>query len=570
MLAWVVSGSYFLSDDYLNFARATELGFREWVNGELFGHWLPARKALDWGLNGFRPISWAATVAVLVMFVGVAALLTRLVVLRLTASPAWANVALIVLPLTCAVPGTVQWYAGAAQVIPAITCASAVLLTVVWLPAFTGWGRLGMLVALLVALGVGLLFDERTAVIAAVAPALLPLIVRGRRLWSAVLVSYLSMIPFLMAWYVVQSRMTSGSNEAFAPFGTVAAFMVTAVIQNAVPSLFGWVTRPALWGEGVLWPVAGVLLILLAVLVFLSRSRAKSAWAIGVWLTGAALTAAPTALIRAEQFGVSAALEPRYIAMAMPLGVIALAYVGSTLRTPTKAGRLAAAAVTAVLVAALAANLVHLQSNTAGESNRAWAERFVRTAEESRTVHFYNVPVAGFVIPWAFYPYNLAGAVLPQVYPPADTVVTSDAAGFVTSDGTVRVISPSPVGVASFTGADGFAQSPSEGSAGCYVASPDGGRLSFAAPEMPANAATAVISVHGAFTDTGLRVVTGPDWSKLRDKTAGVGGHSPVPGSAVWVTTEELPDMRVIGIDVQPNQTVCIESVQIGTLPAVE
>lgn len=566
VLGWSVSSSFFLSDDFLNFSLASRMSFWQWVNSELFGHWLPARKTLDWGLNS-RPLSWPATVAVLLLIVGVAALLTRLVVLRLTGSGAWANVALVIVPVSAAVPGTVQWWAGAAQVIPAMACAAAIVLAVVWIPAARGWARAGVLSGLAVSLGAGLLFDERTAVSVAVAPGLLTLIVSGRKLITAWATTYAVAAPVLVVWYVLQSHLTSSSSGGWADVGTAALFTAKAVAQNAIPSLFGWVTRPAVWGEDVLWLVGAAFAVLLIALIVRARKPASAAWTVLVWLAAVVLTAAPTAIVRAGEFGVSAALEPRYLVMANPFGTIALVYVLSQQRPVRRATAMAITGIAAVLASV---NLVYLHANPAGKYPREWAERFVASAQAQGVTHFYNTIVPGFVNPIAFYPSNLTAAILPQLLAGVDTVVTTPTAGLVGVDGDVSIVSPTPVGEATLTAVEGAEKQGPEATIGCFLGESTGGRLSFDAPAIPAGDGMLVVTVEGEFDDSGLRLVTGPSWDQLRDKTAGIGGSPPVPGSNLWVTTEEFDDMAVIGIDIQPGQSVCIDRVVVGTLPKTD
>jgi hypothetical protein len=47
-----------------------------------------------------------------------------------------------------------------------------------------------------------------------------------------------------------------------------------------------------------------------------------------------------------------------------------------------------------------------------------------------------------------------------------------------------------------------------------------------------------------------------------------MGGAYPTPDATLWVTTEEIPDMNFIAIDIPGGEVFCYDDVRVGYLPA--
>jgi hypothetical protein len=574
VLSVVIGRSFLFSDDFLNFARARELPFFAWLNADLFGHWLPGRKALDWGLGVGLPIQWGAVVSVLVALIGIASLLTRLAVIQLTGSAAWGSLVAIALPLTAAIPGTAQWYAGAAQVVPAIACGAALVVLVLWSPGAAQWKPVALTaVALIVPLG--LLFDERMAVTALAAPLFLCLMHGGRTMWSSIAASYAVIVPVVGVWYLAQTAMTPDTPSTVpADPLRLAEFMFKAVMQNTMPALFGWVTRPVRGSEDILWIVAVFVVIILGCLVYASGARLRAVAALGIWVLVVVGVVLPAGVVRAGEAGVSSALEPRYVAIAMPIGLIAVAYVAHLAWHRRQSAHLTWTAV--VLAGVVAAGglttLIHLSGHTVGAPSREWAQRVNDEAERRGISHFYNTPVPGYVVPPGFYPYSMTAVVLPQIRAGVDTRVTEPTAGLVLGDGSVVRTAPEHQVSATFRNAEGLV-SPTGDRTGvdgevCAAAGLNGGRLTFDVPPAETEGVS-VITVHGTFSNGGI-LFAGPSSTSLRDKTHGIGGFPPQQGSDLWVTTEEFDDLAVIVIEIPAGERTCISAVEVGTLPATD
>lgn len=567
ILYLVARPSQFFSDDFLNFARAEEVGLTlSWLNGELFGHWLPARKALDWGLQLTRPVHWELALLVLVTCVGISSVLLRWAVVRITRSTGWGTFAAVMLPLTACVGGTIQWYAGAAQVAPSLACSLIALCACL---AFARAGTVMTAIAsaaiMVASFFVAVLFDERAVVILFASPLLVPLVPECTRPLRRMLLLWTIAVPASLAWYLIQSAMTEDAPaQTRADPGTILVYLAKSLVQASMPALIGWNSRPALGGEELLWIIGAVVLALLITLAWFGDARMRALYAVAVFIIVAIATVLPAAVVRAFEFGVDGALEPRYNFMAMPFGVIAvtvvLQHASPILRRAHPVFRGLAICLVAI---AAAASMVHLSANTIGAPARAWLERFAETSDGLRATQFYNVPVPESVVAGGFYPYNMLAELLPLVRVGSDTVVTEERAALANTDGSVTLVEPTIVGAADLMEADGLG----EVRPGCWLADGGAGRLWFEPPQIPNESDLEIITVEGDFEDSGAHLFAGADSASLRDMTAGVGGHVPVAGSSRWVTSYEFEDLGVIMVEIPPGEELCVASVTIGSLP---
>ena len=560
--------SYFQADDFLNIAQSRERGLSwSWLNSPLFGHWLPARRLLDWGLAVSQPIAWEATLGVIVLIVGITALLVRLVVLQLTASAAWAAVAAIAVPLAGAISGTVQWYAGAAQVIPSLMFATALQLGCLWLMRVRGWSAILILGAIAAALGVGLLFDERIAVLAIAAPLVAALAVGTRPRLARLALPYAVIVPTLGAWYLVQDRITDSSlSYSNINIGESLQYLLGAIPGAVLPGIIGWISRPALGGVTLLMIVGAITGVVLLALAVITGRRERLA--LILLITAAILIHLPVAVVRAAQFGASSSLESRYSAMVMPLAIalaVVIAQGGVRVLRRLSAGRVAVVSAAVLIAISVTVNLVHLSASNTGRPVREWTMKLTAGIEALGNQPFYNAPVDQLVIARAFYPYNMTSSVIPLMVNDTTTRVTSSRALLVRQNGSVEWATVGDQVVLDRARAEDLAE-PAEG---CWSASDVPGRLWYALPSAESAEDVRVITVEGSFPSEDVRVLTGVTSDQLYDKTSWIGGHPPSVDSSLWVTTDDTAGSRVLVVELAPGASICIEAVTIGVLPSI-
>lgn len=280
---WIISGGYYLIDDFAFLARASRPDALTWevLSAPHQGHVMPAAHLLTWAGQALAP--WNYAVPALLMAVGWLACLLlayRVLVTLFGPTPT------ILLPLGfyAATPVTVQattWWAAAINAIPLQLCALAGVLLL--LPIAKGSTRLGYLrqAGVVACLLVGLAFFSKavllTLLFAGVALALAP--GRGRAAiaaaWRAGPAMWIALVALPLAYAVAYLLRASANDET--PSGSGLLSLVTyasrAIVGALLPSLAGgpviltesadaWGTPPP-WvlGLGTAALVAGIALV---------------------------------------------------------------------------------------------------------------------------------------------------------------------------------------------------------------------------------------------------------------------------------------------------------------------
>jgi hypothetical protein len=245
-----------------------------------------------------------------------------------------------------------------------------------------------------------------------------------------------------------------------------------------VRSLSAGISYSAIGGVPGLWVAGAAVLsgLLLAVLFRRGHLLLPLAWFIS---TATAIFAA-TGYIRAEQFGVSSALEPRYAAILMPFGLLAIA---SSLAQwhPTFTPHRRKAVAGAVLALSLALpgwGLVVLANYSIGGEAHAWIDRYRATADHYPGVPFFDDDVAKAVVPSLFFPASLLSRVLPAIDPKRSTHVTTPTALVIAKDGTVSQGRIRPAAAMTIAETSGLRADPSSGF-NCFTATTATPSISF-------------------------------------------------------------------------------------------
>ena len=478
--------SYFFADDFLNFSTARELGLTpELLNRQLFGHWIPGRRLLDWIVQANRPISWDGVIGFVVVLVGVSALLLRRLAFQLTARPLLSWAVATMLPVTSATAATAQWWSGAAEPIAALPF---LLASCIGLLSFLRHRRWWALALALLCLAAAVLFDERTVPLAFVFPVLVWIVDRPRRTLR-VIACVTAIGALAIGWYLVQRGFVQGAEIPPHPgLDTLVEFTSSGIVQNVLPSLVGVYARPvsSIGGVPGLWFV-GAAVLAGGLLLALSFRRHNVVLPLAWFIATATAIFAATGYIRAEQFGASSALEPRYAAILMPFGLLAVACALSQIHPVFAAGnrRTVVAAVLALSLSLPGWGLVVLANNSIGGTAHAWIDRYRETASRYPGQPFFDADVAAAVVPSLFFPASLLSRVLPTIDPTRSTHVTGPTALMIAKDGTVSRGRITPVGTMTIAETSGLTADPASG-AGCLRATTAAPSISFlVSPPLP-------------------------------------------------------------------------------------
>ena len=567
--------SYFFSDDFLNFSTARQLGLTPpLLNRELFGHWIPGRRLLDWLVQAKRPISWDAVIGFLVLLVGISAILLRLLAFRLTSRPLLAWAAATMLPVTAATAATAQWWSGAAEPIAALPF---LLASCIGLLSFLRRPRWWALALALLALAMAVLFDERTVPLAFVFPVLVWIVDRPHPMFRAltlrVLLCFTAIGALTVGWYLIQHGFVRGVETPPHPtVGTLVEFTVSGVVQNVLPSLVGVYARPvsAIGGVPGLWVAGAVVLcgmLLLALLLRRSDVLLPFAWFV---LTSTAIFAA-TGYIRAEQFGVSSALEPRYAAILMPFGLLAVAATLAQVY-PTFASHHRRAVAGAVLALSLALpgwGLVVLANYSIGGEAHAWIDRYRTTASRYPGMPFFDDDVAKAVVPSVFFPASLLSRVLPAIDPKRSTHVTTSTALVIAKDGTVSQGRITPAAAMTIAETSGLTADPASGS-NCFTATTATPSISFRiSPALPNRRWFLQLQTNLDHA-SGVRII---GWTGQSAVAAGPNGIDTVQATAGASTITAGLSSNVLGwvrAEFGAVGTICVTDAVIGGISPLE
>lgn len=315
------------SDDLVNFAIAKHMGLSiEYLNRDVFGHWIPAKRMLDYFLGSFVPISWILMLATMVLFVAFSAILFRKYAYYLGFSTVLTNLIAAFLPVTGAITGTVIWYSGSAQPLPGMTFG---LLSLCLINSYVSTHKLIKLAVSSVSAFIGLLFDERTLVFLGLG-IILTYIFRHKSIstrTSWIIGSFISFV--VISWFVLLRII---SNEVIHPeiSDVVSAlkYSFLGLLGNFVPNILG-VSSTILKQEFLLAYVPFVvaitsLLVLVSFLILIKRKNHKSLLALFLIAISVLLVFFVTGQQRVTDFGYSSALEPRYSAIFMPFGLLTI------------------------------------------------------------------------------------------------------------------------------------------------------------------------------------------------------------------------------------------------------
>jgi hypothetical protein len=409
------SSSFFFSDDFVNFQVAHDSGLTPaLLNQQLFGHWIPGRRLLDWIVQRHRPVSWPLVLFGMLVLVGVAALVLRRVVQDLVGSKVLSWAVAILLPLTGGMAGTVQWYSGAAEPIPAMPLTLGAMLFQLW---FIRRGNIRTLIGSLLLLFGSLAFDERAIVLYATFPVLLLLVEPlGQR--RRVIALEATAVAALALYLIAQHHFTQGTPPTARPnIGVLTDFIFRGVVQSALPSEIGLEPRATI--SPVVLTAIGLAMLVGAVAVAVLARQRRVVFAVGWYLALSLLVFALTGWVRAAEFGAASALEPRYAAVLMPVGLIAAAFAAHAILAsrPSRPRASLLVAPVAVIAAAVTIGLVTLSLNTVGAPGRAWWTKVDAYAASHPAATFFDFEVPSTLVASAFFPASLFSNVVAVLDP---------------------------------------------------------------------------------------------------------------------------------------------------------
>jgi hypothetical protein len=425
---WVAAGGYFLHDDLIASARATQLPLlsRAFLLYDHDGHFMPAAFLLSGLLTKMAPLQWWPFVVGLVLMQAMASIAVwRLLRLLLGDRP----IVLLPFGLYLFSPLTLTafaWWIAGVNALPfqaglAWVAGNAVLLL--------RTGRIRYAVTGTLVFAATIVFFEKAVILPVVVLAVAVLLRRqagdttpitsalraGRWLWAGLLV-------VLAAWVLTYVQVVGSPVIGPGGAGTVPQaidLIRNGVLRGVVPALVG---GPLNWVEIGHWadpPTAMVVLgcvVLLAAVVWSSRRRQGAGviwWLVAgyVAVNAAAMVAGRLTIMTADVLS----LNLRYFADTTLVVVIAIAFIA---RAPERTDypqrevltvggrRLVVAGVAAAFLVASAWSTVTYQGVWSGSSSRA----YLTTAQES--LESSDVPVLDQAVPtgviWVLaHPYNL-------------------------------------------------------------------------------------------------------------------------------------------------------------------
>jgi hypothetical protein len=319
--AWVALHGYFGQDDFIITYRAGSADPLDF--GYLFqdynGHIMPGFFLLAWVETAVAPLNYAVAAIPLVAMHGVALWLFWRVLVRI-AGYRWSVLApFAVLTASPLVLVPSLWWAYAMQFLPLlVTMAAALLAHLRYLERgetrhavqAIAWTLGGMLFFEKAALFAGILFCVTVLRGDTVGEAL----VRHWRVWTA----HLTVLACYAMLYFALADSQAATNPVSAD--TVADFVQRAVVDTFLPGLIGG-PFTATWTSPPLAVRVAAIVVTVAVIAVSRR--------FGPWLFLAGYLAVDLALVavtRLSQLGPGVGADPRYVADAVPVAVLCLAF----------------------------------------------------------------------------------------------------------------------------------------------------------------------------------------------------------------------------------------------------
>jgi hypothetical protein len=339
--AWALSHSFFWQDDFVYVHLAGGGLSLDYLLQDYKGHLMPGQFLLSWALTEVAPLSWPPAAALVLALQAVASLLVLRLV-RALAGDGPLTLAVIAVYVFSPLAFTASvWWASALQAVPLQICMAWALLSHLRHLRTGSWVAA---ISAALAVVVGLLFWQKALLIPLLLVAFTVLVgplFGGRPLASLlrrsvpVLVGYVVLAAGYLTAYVLSTEQDGSGLPTAEQLWQLLRF---AVVDTFTPSLFGVMAgaepagallAPAPSAAVLLasWQVLG--LVVVASLV-LARWTAARAWALllGYLLVDVALVAS----MRLDFVGTVIGRDPRYLADAIVVAVVALAAVGVAVR----------------------------------------------------------------------------------------------------------------------------------------------------------------------------------------------------------------------------------------------
>jgi hypothetical protein len=318
--AWIALHGYFGQDDFIITYRAGQADPLDF--GYLFqsynGHLMPGFFLLAWFETAIAPLNFAVAALPLIAMHGAALwlfwlVLTRLFGYRWSLLPAFAL--LTASPLILA---TTLWWAYAMQFLPLLVTMAAALLAHL---RYLERGEARHAVQAIAWTLAGMLFFEKAALFAGILFAVTVLrgetvadtVVRHWRVWTAHLTILAGYAVLYFALATDQTAANPVSGEA------ITEFVYRAVVDTFLTGLLGGPFATT-WAPSTAVRVAAVVIALVVIVV----SRRVAPW---LFLAGyLAVDIALVAVTRLAQLGPGVGADPRYVADAVPIAMLCVAF----------------------------------------------------------------------------------------------------------------------------------------------------------------------------------------------------------------------------------------------------
>jgi hypothetical protein len=421
LLALVLSRSWFVSDDLLNFGLTRDNGLTEsFLRSGIFGHFAPVHHVLDWIVVRFFPLEWAAPAVMLSVMLLVTLWVLHAVVRILAPTESWPTLLLAPFAASPLVLSTAIWWAAAAHSIPAMLLGSVATLAAVRYDARPRWPDALVYTA---SLAVSLLCYEKAALVPIGILALLwarppdgsqlrdlVAVLRRCRLLvgvTAVLVVAFAVVlrsghydsgvpkPSASTWWEWLVRLVSAG-----PF--VGSVGVSPDVYESVARTVLLVVGGGAIVAGVAWSIA----------------RFRGAWRAWVYLIVAFVPGvALTAYGRAESFGPGVASDFHYSPELAPVVVIAitLACTRTRRRSPEehrsrRPDRMVALLLVPVVVLSIVSTF-RAAADFSGASTRRFFANLERSSRDyaggpASRYSVVNTDAPARIVPGVFEPYN--------------------------------------------------------------------------------------------------------------------------------------------------------------------
>src|SRR4029079_19729409 len=120
-LTVVLSRSWFISDDLENFGLLRQMGLTQsYLRLNIFGHFAPGHRLLDWLVMRWWPLQWAAPALILSAMLLRTAWTLHLILSRVAATQSWPTLLLLPFAASPLVLATAIWWAAAAHSVPSM------------------------------------------------------------------------------------------------------------------------------------------------------------------------------------------------------------------------------------------------------------------------------------------------------------------------------------------------------------------------------------------------------------------------------------------------------------------